>query len=123
MIKAGIFRTRVANVIVTGMNSSANACIAMANPDPYLARIEAFNTKNGGGVTITKVRNGYTLHLTATGAPIARLQPTGLDDEVRVKFWSYKDRWQDVGDFGGIILPLEKALEEISKNEIFWTWT
>ena len=75
MVKAGIFRTRVANAIVTGMNSSANACIALANPDPYLARIEAFNTKNGGGVTITKVRNGYTLHLTATGAPIARLQP------------------------------------------------
>ena len=77
---------------MTGMYSSANTCIAMVNPDPYLARIEAFNTKNGGGVTITKMRNGYTLHLTATGAPIARLQPTGLDDEVRVKFWSYKDR-------------------------------
>ena len=105
------------------LNSSANACIAMANPDRYFARIESLNTKNGGGVTITKVRNRYTLHLTATGAPIARLQPTGLDDDVRVKFWSYKHRWQGVGDFGGIILPLEKALEEISKNEIFWTWT
>ena len=62
----------VANAVVTGVNSSANACIAMVNPDPYLERIEAFNTKNGE-------------------------------------------------DFRGIILPLEKALEEISKNEIFWT--
>ena len=39
----------------------------MVNRDPYLARIEAFNTKNGRGVTITKVRNGYTLNLTETG--------------------------------------------------------
>ena len=43
---------------------------------PGRARIEAFNTKSGGGVTSTKLRNGYTLHLMATGAPIARLQPT-----------------------------------------------
>ena len=95
----------------------------MVKPDPYLARIEAFNTKKGGGVTTTKVRNGYNLHLTATSAPIARLQPTGSDDEMRIKFWSYRGRWQDVGDFGGIILPLDQALEEISTNGIFWTWT
>ena len=55
------------STILTGVNSSANACIAMANPDPYLARIEAFNTKNGRGVTITKVCKGYTLNLTETG--------------------------------------------------------
>ena len=45
----------------------------MMKSDPYLARIEAFNLKKGGGVTITKVQNGYNLYLTATDAPIARL--------------------------------------------------
>ena len=45
----------------------------MTRPDPHLARIEAFNLKKGGGVTITKVRNGYNLYLTETDAPIARL--------------------------------------------------
>ena len=38
----------------------------MMKSDPYLARIEAFNLKNGGGVTIKKVQNGYNLYLTAT---------------------------------------------------------
>ena len=98
-------------------------CSAMIKPDPYLARIEAFNLMNGGGVTITKVRNGYNLYLAATDTPIARLQPTGSDDEMRTSFWSYRERWQDVGDFGGIILPPEQALEEIATNGIFWTWT
>ena len=89
----------------------------MINPDPYLARIDPFNLKNGGGgVIITNVRNGYNLYLTATGASIAWLQPTGSDDEIRLRFWSYRERWQDVGDFGGIILPLEQALEEIAIN-------
>ena len=95
----------------------------MTKPDPHLARIEAFNLKKGGGVTITKVRNGYNLYLTATDAPIARLNPTGSNDDMRIRFWSYRERWQDVGDFGGIILPLEQALEEIATNGIFWTWT
>ena len=95
----------------------------MTRPDPHLARIEAFNLKKGGGVTITKVRIGYNLFLTATDAPIARLNPTSSNDDMRIRFWSYRDRWQDVGGFGGIILPLEQALEEIATNGIFWTWT
>ena len=95
----------------------------MMKSAPYLARIEAFNLKKGGGVTITKVQNGYNLYLTATDAPIARLNPIGTDDEMRIRFWSYRGHWKDVGDFGGIILPLEEALDEIATNEIFWTWT
>ena len=42
---------------------------------------------------------------------------------MRMRFWSYRERWQDVGDFGGIILPIEQALEEIATNGVFWTWT
>ena len=95
----------------------------MMKPDPYLARIEAFNLKNGGSVTITKGQNGYNLYLAATDAPIARLNPSGTDDEMRIWFWSYRGHWKAVGDFGGIILPLEEALDEIATNEIFWTWT
>ena len=90
---------------------------------PYLARIESFNLKKGGGVTIKKVQNGYNLYLTATDVPIARLNPSGTDVEMRIRFWSYRRHWKDVGDFGGIILPLEEALDEIATNEIFWTWT
>ena len=35
----------------------------MMKSDPYLARIESFNLKNGGGVNIKKVQNGYNLYL------------------------------------------------------------
>jgi len=61
----------------------------MDTNDPYMARIEAFNTKKGCGVTITKVQNGYNLYFAVTDGPIARLQPTGAGDEMRIKFWSY----------------------------------
>ena len=94
----------------------------MMKSDPYLARTEAFNLKNGGCVTITKVQNGYNVCLTATDALIARLNPVGTDDEMRIRFWSYRGHWKDVGDFGGIILPLEETLDEITTNKIFWTW-
>ena len=95
----------------------------MMKSDPYLARIESFNLKKGGGVTIKNVQNGYNLYLTATDAPIGRLNPSGTDDEMRIRFWSCRGHWKDVGDFGGIILSLEEALDEIATNEIFWTWT
>ena len=98
-------------------------CAAMMKSDPYLARIESFNLKMGGGVTITKVQNGYNLYITVTDEPITRLNPVGTDDEMRIRFWSYRGHWKDVGDFGGIILPFEESLDEIATNEIFWTWT
>ena len=91
--------------------------------DPCLARIEAFNNSKGGGVTVTRVRGGYNLYLAATQAPIARLQPKGPGDSMRVRYWSYRQCWQDVGDMGDLVLPLDQALDEIAKNEIFWTWT
>ncbi len=95
----------------------------MAASDPCLARIEAFNKSRGGGVTVTRVRGGYNLYLTATQAPIARLQPKGSGNKMRMRYWSWRQSWQDVGDMGGLVLPLEQALDEIAKNEIFWTWT
>ena len=71
----------------------------MTKPDSYLARIEAFNTKKGGGVTITTVQEAtiYTsLFLTATDTPIARLNPIRSNEILRIKFWSNRERWQDV---------------------------
>ena len=80
----------------------------MMKSDPYLARIQSFNLKKGGGVTIKKVQNGYNLYLTATDAPIARLNPSGTDDEMRIRFWSYRGHWKDVGDFEGSSYPSRK---------------
>ncbi len=42
---------------------------------------------------------------------------------MRGRYWSWRQSWQDGGDMGGLVLPLEQALDEIAKNETFWTWT
>ena len=68
----------------------------MTEPDPILLRIEAFDRQNGGGVSVCKSRGGYTLTLTATQAPIARLKPEGQGDRMRLYYWSWQNRWKDV---------------------------
>ena len=95
----------------------------MTDPDPVLARVQAFDKEAGGGVTVQRSRSGYTLTLTATDAPIARLKPEGPDGKFRVQYWSHRNRWKDVGDMGGLVLPLDEALETIAETGIFWTWT
>ena len=95
----------------------------MLKPDDLIDRIERFNDSRGGGVVVEHRRGGYTLLLEATGAPIARLKPVGENDHMRVLYWSHRDRWADAAPLGGIILPLDNALEFIAKEPVFWTWT
>ena len=86
-------------------------------------RIEAFDAANGGGVGYYKDNGAYHLYLLATEAPIARLKPTGKSDEVRLGYWSHRRQWEDVDDMGGLVMPLDEALEFIANEAIFWTWT
>jgi len=51
-------------------------------------RIEAFNQARGGGVAVHKAGRGYTLTSQHTGAPLARLKPTGDADKVQVLWWT-----------------------------------
>ena len=91
--------------------------------DDIAARIEAFDNANGGGVGYYEGKGAYHLYLLATEAPIARLKPTGNGDEIRLGYWSHKRRWEDVDDMGGVVLPLDEALEFIANEDVFWTWT
>lgn len=91
--------------------------------DDIAARIEAFDNANGGGVVYYEDKGAYHLYLLATEAPIARLKPTGNGDETRLGYWSHKRRWEDVDDMGGVVLPLDEALEFIANEGVFWTWT
>ncbi len=70
-------------------------------------------------MTAHRSRGGHTLTLTATDAPIARLKPEGPNGKFRIQYWSYQNRWKDVGDMGGLVLPLDEALETIAETEIF----
>ena len=91
--------------------------------DDIAARIEAFDNANGGGVGYYEDKGAYHLYLLETEAPIARLKPTGNNDEVRLGSWSHRRTWEDVDDMGGVVLPLDDALEFIANEGIFWTWT
>jgi hypothetical protein len=95
----------------------------MSGHDDFIARIERFNDSRGGGVVVDYRRGSYTLVLEATGAPIARLKPVGESGRMRVLYWSHRDRWADAAPLGGIILPLDDALEFIANEPVFWTWT
>jgi hypothetical protein len=91
--------------------------------DEIAARIEAFDDANGGGVGYYKDKGAYHLYLLQTEAPIARLTPTGKGDEVRIGYWSHRRKWEDVDDMGGIVMPLDEALEFIASEAVFWIWT
>src|SRR5262245_35330610 len=80
-------------------------------PDDFLARIEAFSDAKGGGVVIRKAVKGYSMFCEDNGKPIARLRPTGKGDEVEVLWWSHRDRWDQIGDFGPMVMALDEALD------------
>jgi hypothetical protein len=90
--------------------------------DPILARIEAFNQEKGGGVIVQKAARGYSLFREDTGAPVARLRPTGKGDSVEVMWWSHRDRWDQIGDFGPMVMSLDKALKYIAEDPMGCFW-
>ena len=90
--------------------------------DPHLTRIEAFLADRGGGVVARKVGGGYSLYHGESGRPVARFRPTGAGDAVEVKWWSHRDRWDDIGDFGPVVLPLDRALAYLAEDPMGCFW-
>jgi len=88
--------------------------------DPMRARIETFNQARGGGVAVHKAGRGYSLTSERTGAPLARLKPTGDADKVQVLWWNGQ-RWGAPGPFGSMTMPLDAALDHIASEPHFWT--
>ena len=77
--------------------------------DDILQRIERFRFPRGAVVAERRNR-GYTLHHALSGAPVARLRPTGRKDSVEVLYWSaWQERWAATGPFGRTILSLDEA--------------
>jgi hypothetical protein len=65
-----------------------------------------------------------TLYDARSGAPVARLRPTGADGRFEVLHWSlWKERWAATGPFGRIIPPIHDALQFIAHEDIFWVMT
>ena len=88
--------------------------------DDIARRIQRFRFPRGAVVAERRNR-GYTLHHAPSGAPVARLRPTGRDDSVEVLHWSaWKQRWTAVGPFGKTVLPVDEALQLVAHEDIFW---
>ncbi len=88
--------------------------------DPILQRIESFRCRRGQ-LRAERRNRGYTLYHASSGALVARLRPTGLDDRFEVLYWSlWKESWTRAGPFGRTILPLDQALSFIASEDIFW---
>lgn len=85
--------------------------------DELLARIEAFSAVQGGGVRIQRAAKGYSLFREDTGRPIARLRPRGKGDQVEIMWWSHRDKWDRIGDFG-LVLALDEALLYVAQNKL-----
>src|SRR4028119_2096223 len=108
---------------------------AMSEPDALLERIQSFNRARGGGVVVQKAARGYSLRSERSGAPIARLRPTG--DGKRGEglggeggpaggcegggvLWWNGERWGASGPFGMATMPLDDALDYIASEPAFW---
>jgi hypothetical protein len=91
----------------------------MPKADALLKRIARFQHAGRGEVIVRKVARGYSLFRAGTGAPIARLRPTGKADMVQVLWWN-GERWRASGPFGIATLPLDKALDYIATEPAFW---
>jgi hypothetical protein len=91
--------------------------------DPIIQHIEDFRCTRG--VLFAERRNrGYTLYDARSGAPVARLRPTGTQGRFEVLYWSlWKERWASTGPFGRTILPIDEALQFIADEDIFWAMT
>jgi hypothetical protein len=90
--------------------------------DNILARIEAFNQEQGGGVIIRKAARGYSLFREDNGRPVARLRPTGKGDSVEIMWWSHRDKWEQIGDFGPFVMPLDEALKYVARDPMGCFW-
>jgi len=72
--------------------------IVKTSTDPVIERIVAYPWPRGG-VSVRKLRGGYSLSSARTGAPVARLKPMPQDDRFEVLWWR-RDAWGSAGPFG-----------------------
>jgi hypothetical protein len=89
----------------------------MSAPDPVIARIETYPWPRGG-VTVRKIRGGYSLLSACTGEPVARLKPIPAADRFEVLWWR-RNAWGPAGPFGAVF-ELNEALDFIASEPPFW---
>ena len=83
-----------------------------ANPNP----VAFFRGSSDRTKYLFRYQQITTFFCEDNGRPIARLRPTGKSDLVEVMWWSHRDKWEQIGDFGPIVMSLDKALKYVVKD-------
>jgi hypothetical protein len=94
----------------------------MEKADSVLDKMAEYFDKKRSPVAVQRVNKGYSI-IHESGEPIARFWPRGGDsDRVEVLWWSHRDKWEYIGDFGGLFMGIEEALEYVLSDPmgIFW---
>lgn len=91
--------------------------MAEMNTDPYKLKIESF-FRQGSGVTAKKAKGGYSIFYGCRNTPLARLRFINDKDRVEVLWWSHRDKWESIGDFDGIVLSFDDALQYINEDPV-----
>lgn len=92
--------------------------------DHILQRMTEYFEGRGVPVMVRHVNRGYSI-IHESGVPVARFRPeAGEEDRFEVCWWKGdSSRWSRIGDFGGMIMGLEEALEYVLSDPegLFWT--
>jgi hypothetical protein len=131
LVNGHFFRTRTRDSTTVARRHARAARVAIATSagrrsivpgitDPTIQRIESFQCRRGS-LSAERRNRGYTLYRANAGTPVARLRPTGQNDQVEVLYWSlWKERWTNAGPLGRTVLPLDDAPRLIASEDIFW---
>ena len=90
-----------------------------AESDLPLTQITAVLHKRGCSAFPARVNRGYTIYY--EGGPVSRIRQCG--DGWEVLWRSHRDKWESIGDFGGMIFDtVEEAAEYVLDDPmgIFW---
>jgi hypothetical protein len=59
------------------------------------------------------IRGGLSIYTKTSKTPITRFIPTGSASGVEVMWFSHREKWNHIGDFGGMTMSLDEALEYV----------
>jgi len=91
----------------------------MAKLDVTRPRIEAALAARRCPAEAVRINRGYTI--VYQGRAVSRIRERGEGWEV--VWWSHRDKWESIGDFGGVVFDtIEEAVKYILDDPmgIFW---
>lgn len=72
--------------------------------------VEHFFAGFGIFVEAKSIKEGLSVYTRPDRIPLVRFRPTGHGDRVEVLWWSYRERWEQIG---GVEMPLRDALQYV----------